>query len=76
MWVERRDDIDDPWPVGQSCTVGLGMCMRSGSLMCNAGGTNVAWGSNWTAKGAPEAEIRSLLEGFYSSLLDGIAKAG
>ena len=40
------------------------------------GGTNVAWGSNWTPKGAPEGEIRGMLEGLYGALLDGIAKAG
>jgi len=45
---------DDPWPVGQSCTVGLGMCQRSGSLMCNTGGTNVACSAN---AGAPITEI-------------------
>ena len=41
-----------------------------------AGGTNVAWGSNWKPKGAPESEIRGMLEGLYGALLDGIAKAG
>ncbi len=45
---------DDPWPVGQSCTVGLGLCMRSGSLLCNAGGTNVACSAN---AGAPITEV-------------------
>ena len=40
------------------------------------GGTNAVWSSNWTAKGASEAEIRPMLEGMYSTLLDGIAKAG
>lgn len=45
---------DDPWPVGQSCTVGLGMCMRSGSMQCNAGQTNVTCTAN---AGAPITEI-------------------
>lgn len=40
------------------------------------GGTNAVWSSNWTAKGASEAEIRPMLEGLYAALLDGIAKAG
>ena len=40
------------------------------------GGTNAVWSSNWTAKGATDAEIRPMLEGLYAALLDGIAKAG
>ena len=40
------------------------------------GGTNVVWASNWTAKGTPESDIKPMLEGLYTALLDGIAKAG
>jgi hypothetical protein len=40
------------------------------------GGTDVAWSSNWTAKGASEDEVRGSLEGLYGALLDAIAKAG
>jgi len=40
------------------------------------GGTDATWSSNWTAKGATEAEIVPMLEGLYTALLDGIAKAG
>ena len=40
------------------------------------GSTDVVWASNWTAKGATEAEIKPMLEGLYTALLDGIAKAG
>ncbi len=40
------------------------------------GGTNVVWASNWTAKGTPESDIKAMLEGLYTALLDGIAKAG
>ena len=40
------------------------------------GGTNVVWASNWTAKGTPASDIKSMLEGLYGALLDGIAKAG
>jgi hypothetical protein len=40
------------------------------------GKTLVRWGSNWEAKGAPVAEVRSLLEGFYTAIIDGIVKAG
>ncbi len=40
------------------------------------GGTNAVWASNWTAKGASEADVVPMLEGLYTALLDGIAKAG
>ena len=40
------------------------------------GSTDVVWASNWTAKGAPESDIKPMLEGLYGALLDGIAKAG
>lgn len=40
------------------------------------GGTNAAWGSNWTAKGASEDEVKAALTGLYTALLDGIAKLG
>lgn len=40
------------------------------------GSTDVVWASNWTAKGAPESDIKPMLEGLYTALLDGIAKAG
>ncbi|MBX9606841.1 MAG: SRPBCC family protein [Gammaproteobacteria bacterium] len=40
------------------------------------GGTNATWSSNWTPNGAPEADIKTALEGLYTALLDGIAKAG
>ncbi len=40
------------------------------------GSTDVVWASNWTAKGATDAEIKPMLEGLYTALLDGIAKAG
>jgi len=30
-----RDGIDDPWPVGQACTVGVGACARAGSYLCS-----------------------------------------
>ena len=46
--------IDDPFPVGTSCQVGLGSCLRSGSMVCNGAGTGVQ--CNATA-GTPLAEI-------------------
>jgi Polyketide cyclase / dehydrase and lipid transport len=37
--------------------------------------TIARWGSNWVPKdGATEAEIRELLDGLYSTLLDGLHK--
>jgi hypothetical protein len=38
------------------------------------GGCRVIWGSNWTAKGAPEAEVRTMLTGLYTGLIDALAK--
>ncbi|MSR15164.1 MAG: SRPBCC family protein [Gammaproteobacteria bacterium] len=38
------------------------------------GGCRVAWGSNWTAKGAPEAEVVTMLTGMYNGLIDQMAK--
>ncbi len=40
------------------------------------GGTYIAYGSNWVAKGAPAADVAALLGGFYGSIIDGIVKAG
>ena len=40
------------------------------------GGCSIRWGSNWIAKGAPEAEIRPMLEGLYNKLIDGMVKLG
>ena len=40
------------------------------------GGCYIAYGSNWVAKGAPEAEVQGLLTGLYGAIIDAIAKAG
>jgi len=40
------------------------------------GGTTVRWGSNWVAKGAPEAEIKPMLSGLYNKIIDSIEKQG
>lgn len=40
------------------------------------GGTTIRWGSNWVAKGAPEAEIKPMLSGLYNKIIDSIEKAG
>jgi hypothetical protein len=48
-----RNGIDDTFPIGQPCTVGLGACARSGTLICNA----VQTGTTCSASaGAPGAE--------------------
>ncbi len=39
------------------------------------GGCRVVWGSNWVAKGAPEAEVKTMLTGLYENLINAIAKA-
>lgn len=38
------------------------------------GGCTVRWGSNWVAKGAPEAEVKPMIAGLYNKLIDTIAK--
>jgi len=38
------------------------------------GGTKVRWGSNWIAKGSPEAEVRKMLVDLYGRLIDGIVR--
>lgn len=40
------------------------------------GGTTVRWGSNWVAKGAPEAEVKPMLAGLYNKIIDNIEKQG
>ncbi len=36
-----RNGADDPFAIGMACQVGLGQCLRSGSLVCNGTGTSV-----------------------------------
>jgi hypothetical protein len=40
------------------------------------GGCVIRWGSNWIAKGAPEAEIKPMLSGLYNKIIDSMVKAG
>ncbi len=49
-----RNGVDDPYTVGQACQVGLGSCMRSGSMMCNGTGSGVVCSAT---AGAPVAEV-------------------
>ena len=39
------------------------------------GGCRVRWGSNWIAKGVPDAQVREMLVGLYGRLIDGISGA-
>jgi hypothetical protein len=36
----------------------------------------VRWGSNWIAKGQPEAAVRQLVTGLYERLIDAIVALG
>ena len=38
------------------------------------GGTSISYGSNWTPKGASEDELRSMLEGLYNAIVDGLVR--
>ena len=38
------------------------------------GGCHVAWGSNWTSRITPAAEVRETLAGLYATLIDAIVK--
>ncbi len=40
------------------------------------GGCTIRWGSNWFARGAPEADVREMLTGLYGRLIDGIVRVG
>jgi hypothetical protein len=37
------------------------------------GGCRVRWGSNWIAKGVPDAQVRDMLVGLYERLIAGLA---
>ncbi|MBX3159429.1 MAG: hypothetical protein KF773_25890 [Deltaproteobacteria bacterium] len=45
--------VDDGFPVGQPCSVGLGACARSGALVCNGAQTGVVCSA---VPGAPSPE--------------------
>jgi hypothetical protein len=40
------------------------------------GGCFIRYGSNWVAKGAPEADVVAMLTGLYNGIVDAIVKAG
>jgi hypothetical protein len=39
------------------------------------GGCRVRWGSNWIAKGVPDAQVREMLVRLYGNLIDGLSGA-
>jgi hypothetical protein len=47
-----RNGVDDPWPIGDACTVGIGACARTGAWQCS-GATTAACSAT---PGAPAAE--------------------
>ena len=49
-----RNGVDDTFPVGQSCSVGLGACARTGQLICNGAGNGTQCDA---IAGAPTAEL-------------------
>jgi len=44
------------------------------TLAHEGGGTRAAWGSNWNPDGASEEEIKTMLNGLYATLLEGLHK--
>jgi len=49
-----QNGIDDPWPVGQACSLGLGACARDGHLVCNTAQDGVVCDA---VPGAPSTEV-------------------
>ena len=49
-----RNGIDDTYPVGMSCSIGLGACARPGTLVCTAAMTGTQCNA---VAGAPTAEL-------------------
>lgn len=49
-----KNGVDDSFAVGMSCQVGLGQCLRSGSMVCNGTGTGVQCSAT---AGAPLPEL-------------------
>ncbi len=49
-----RNGIDDGFPLGQSCQVGLGQCLRNGVLQCTGSGTGTQCS---VMPGAPAPEL-------------------
>jgi hypothetical protein len=49
-----KNGVDDTFAIGQPCSVGLGACVRSGQLVCNAIHTGTVCSAS---AGAPSAEL-------------------
>ncbi|MBL6750880.1 MAG: SRPBCC family protein [Nevskia sp.] len=79
--AERLEAVFDQRLLSYTLTVNPGLPLEHYHAVVEladapGGGTVVRWGSNWVAKGAPEAEVRSLLTGLYNTIIDGILKDG
>lgn len=49
-----KNGVDDTFPIGMSCTEGIGQCLRSGERVCNSTGTGTECSAT---AGAPIPEI-------------------
>jgi hypothetical protein len=49
-----QNGVDDTFPLGQACSVGLGACQRSGQLVCNSAQTGTTCNA---VAGAPTPEL-------------------
>jgi hypothetical protein len=49
-----QNGVDDTFPLGQACAVGLGACQRSGQLVCNTAQTGTSCNA---VAGAPTPEL-------------------
>ncbi|HCU90545.1 MAG TPA: hypothetical protein DGR97_11400 [Gammaproteobacteria bacterium] len=78
--VERLDVAHDDTVFGYSITYNDALPFENYCAVVtleDAGNSTVArWGSNWNAKGATDDEVKEALTGLYSTLLDGMQKAG
>ena len=65
--------IDETFPTkGNACTVGVGACQRTGSLVCNGTGTGVICS---VSPGTPTAEICNGIGDNCDGIVDGITRS-
>ena len=76
--VERLDVAHDDSVFAYSITYNDAMPMENYcavvTLEDDGNKTIARWGSNWDPKGATEAEVKEMLTGLYTTLLDGFHK--
>jgi hypothetical protein len=76
--VERLDVAHDESVFAYSITYNDAMPMENYcavvTLEDDGNKTIARWGSNWDPKGATEAEVKEMLTGLYTTLLDGLHK--